>query len=306
MKKNKFFLFGTIKSVAGEDGKKKIEVVASDETKDRHGEKIRVDGWDLKNFKKNPVMLTSHAWYDLPVGKWLNIRTEDGKLIAEAKFAGTAKGQEVQSLVEDGFLGAVSVGGIVKARDEKDPSIITEMELLEISWVSLPANPSAMIRALQKGIRFGFAMPDEETDEKGVPVKLNKEDVQKMVDEMLKGEGKQIVTDEFVDTAEKNNALVEHYKETMPEYRKLLKRLQKTLNVEISEESRESELKQIADVKDAVKLLKDTQTISTEGQETPDSKTKAVETPPTKGLSPEVIKQAVADEVAKVLKKYFV
>jgi hypothetical protein len=34
-----------------------FKVIASDETVDRAGEVIKVDGWDFKNYMKNPIML---------------------------------------------------------------------------------------------------------------------------------------------------------------------------------------------------------------------------------------------------------
>jgi len=37
-----------------EDGT--LIAVASSSVEDRHGEKVLVDGWDLKNFKANPVL----------------------------------------------------------------------------------------------------------------------------------------------------------------------------------------------------------------------------------------------------------
>lgn len=42
------------------------------------------------------------------------------------------------------MLKAVSVGFIVKERDPANFSIITQAELLEVSFVAVPANPNAI------------------------------------------------------------------------------------------------------------------------------------------------------------------
>ena len=49
--------------------KKTIDFVFSDETIDRDREIIRVNGWDIKNFKKNPIILWAHNHGGLPIGR---------------------------------------------------------------------------------------------------------------------------------------------------------------------------------------------------------------------------------------------
>ncbi|RTK92481.1 MAG: hypothetical protein EKK61_04175 [Rickettsiales bacterium] len=62
-----------------------FKVVASDETIDRHGEVIKVAGWDWHNFMKNPIMLINHNYWDLDAvgGKATQIYVDGGKLIIE-------------------------------------------------------------------------------------------------------------------------------------------------------------------------------------------------------------------------------
>jgi hypothetical protein len=50
------------------------------------GDTIAVDGWQLANFRKNPVVLWAHDSSMMPVAKASNIRVEDGKLKARAEF----------------------------------------------------------------------------------------------------------------------------------------------------------------------------------------------------------------------------
>lgn len=130
----------------GEAGE--IYGIASTEARDRQGELIRQDGWDLDNFKTNPVIMLSHNYQEFPVGKATEIKVEKNQLIFRAVFTDvTQKAKEAYALVKEGILNAISVGFIPRDYDEKDGSIITKAELLEISLVPIPANPQAVILA---------------------------------------------------------------------------------------------------------------------------------------------------------------
>ncbi len=279
-------MFGEVKSV-NEDGT--ITVVASDETVDRHGEVIKVDGWDLKNFKKNAVMLVSHNWSDLPIGKWLRPRVEGNKLIMDAKFSETSsKATEVLNLVKEGILNTVSVGLIVKERDEKDPSIITKAELLEVSWVSLPANPNAMALALAKGMKFGLFDEDDKPKEEDEPKKDI--DIEKLLEPL---NVKSI--EEAKELMDKLNSQVDTYKGVLPEYRKLIRAMRKRLGLEVVE----NEVQGILDIKSKLIELLETKD-STQKQENPVDGGNKVENLP----SADAIKGIVLEEVKKVLGKY--
>jgi hypothetical protein len=48
------------------------------------GDKVNVDGWDIKNYLKNPVILSDHRYeVESIVGKATKIYVEDSKLIVE-------------------------------------------------------------------------------------------------------------------------------------------------------------------------------------------------------------------------------
>lgn len=125
-----------------------FEGIASTESKDRDGEIIKQEGWNLKNFKDNPVILASHNYQEFPIGKALGIKVEEGKLKFQMKLtSATERGKEAIALVKEGILKSFSVGFIPRERDEEDQKIITKAELLEISLVSVPANPEAIVTA---------------------------------------------------------------------------------------------------------------------------------------------------------------
>lgn len=140
-------------SVIDIDDGKKI-AIASQETLDRQGEIIALDGWDLKNFKRNPVMLWSHNPYEPNVGaaKSVGFRDVNGKksLVFEPDFHGlTALSATLKQLYEEGYLRAFSVGFLPS---EMDGNKFTKQELLEISSVNVPAHPNALNVAYAKGM----------------------------------------------------------------------------------------------------------------------------------------------------------
>lgn len=121
----------------------KMFAIASDDTLDRHGDSIGQDTWDLKNFKKNPVLLLSHQYHLPPIGIAKNIKIQDGKLVFEPIFHTiTQAAKEVGEMFEKGFMNAFSVGFMPKGDGSKGKYL---NELLEISAVSVPANPNALI-----------------------------------------------------------------------------------------------------------------------------------------------------------------
>lgn len=129
-----------------------LEFVLSDATVDRYGDIVEASGWDLRNFKRNPIALFGHS-SSFPIGTWSDIRVEGGKLLGKLNLAMRGTSQrldEVISLVEQGILRAVSVGFRPAEWEPIDPKKpyggqrYKRQELLETSLVSIPANPAAL------------------------------------------------------------------------------------------------------------------------------------------------------------------
>lgn len=132
--------------------------VASTATVDRHGEVVSPEGWDLDNFKKNPVLLWSHDHAIPAIGKATKVWVEGIGQAAKLKFTGvwqtvTKEGKAAAQLVADGILNSFSVGFIPT---EMEGNTYTEQELLEISLVNVPANPDAMMLAYKSLKDNGF------------------------------------------------------------------------------------------------------------------------------------------------------
>lgn len=124
-----------------------FKVVASTSDTDRQGESVKQDGWDLAFFKANPVVLWAHDYGALPIGMCTSIEVKDGKLVAEGKFAPAEANpfaQQVRKLYDLGMVNTTSVGFIPKEYDTKEAGVITKSELLEFSFVPVPANPYAL------------------------------------------------------------------------------------------------------------------------------------------------------------------
>ena len=135
---------------------KSLEAIFSSQKEDRHGDVVMQDGWELKNFKTNPVILNSHNHDDATevIGKVEKgtLKIENGKLFGKIKFAvdENPKAKIIFDLYAGGYLNAFSVGFIANEYDPKDFSKILKAELLEVSAVSVPANAYALAKS--KGI----------------------------------------------------------------------------------------------------------------------------------------------------------
>ena len=89
-----------------------MSFVLSDETPDRLGDVIMWDGWQLEEFKANPIALFGHK-PDFAIGTWANLRVEKKQLIGDLQMApkGTSdRIDEIGRLVEANVLRGASVG----------------------------------------------------------------------------------------------------------------------------------------------------------------------------------------------------
>jgi HK97 family phage prohead protease len=162
---------GTVEKATSSDGKRTATFVASDESVDRYGDIIRASGWDLSNYKNNPVLLFGHDASAVPIGKVPEISVQGSRLIATAQFrpeGDSEDADDVYNALQGGFLNAVSVGFLPTAKPnmiwaaddpnhEKWPTgyEFVGQELLELSVVPVPANAAAL--ALARSLRLSEA-----------------------------------------------------------------------------------------------------------------------------------------------------
>jgi HK97 family phage prohead protease len=165
-----------ISSTDTSDGERHVKFVASDESVDRYGDIIRATGWQLDNFRQNPVLLFGHQSRALPVGSVDPIQVVGTQLIADCNFlppGATQMADEVWACVDAGALRAVSVGfaptGPMNMLLDNNGNWtgyeFTSQELLELSVVPVPANPQALAVAKSLGISEAtqrLLFPDDE------------------------------------------------------------------------------------------------------------------------------------------------
>lgn len=150
----------TVFTKSAEDNR--FKVVFSTDSEDRHLERV-YQNFNLKNFKSNPIFLDSHNYSSIEhiIGRVEGIKVKDGVLQGEVVFAlENPKGLLAYHLANGGFLGATSIGFI--PLDFDDNGDITKSELLEISAVSVPANPEALF---EKMVKEFVAEQEDETNE---------------------------------------------------------------------------------------------------------------------------------------------
>lgn len=123
----------------------------NDETKyNSYGFRVANAGLSLDRFRANPVMLDDHFNSTAGViGKWNNIRMEDGRLNADPEFdEQDDTAQKIKGKVDRGYLKGASLGLIFDpdkmAVEANGKLALTAGEVLEASIVAVPANAGAI------------------------------------------------------------------------------------------------------------------------------------------------------------------
>lgn len=122
-----------------------IEGYASTTDIDRSGDVVPSSVWEkgIQNYLKNPIILSQHD-YDDPVGRMTDYRVDSKGLWIKARVSAAA---EIFSLVKDKVLTAFSVGFRIMDAEYNAAAevfMIKELELVEISIVSVPCNQNTV------------------------------------------------------------------------------------------------------------------------------------------------------------------
>lgn len=155
------------------DEKQIIRFKVSDETQDRYGDRISIKDWRFENYRGNPVLLIGHQYSDPKapsVGKGVNIETHKDGVYIDYEFTPenvNPMGALMYRTYKGGYQRAVSVGFqpdegkmvIPKDKDERESMGLGPygvyykgQDLLEVSLVTVPANPNALMASVEKGI----------------------------------------------------------------------------------------------------------------------------------------------------------
>jgi len=116
---------------------------------------IEQDGWSLRNYERNPVVLWAHDDHSLPIARTISTTTGANELIQVHEFASHPRAQEVFEAVNGGFVNATSVRWtpgetevrtISEGKNKRQVLVYTRgHELLEVSYVPIPADPGALV-----------------------------------------------------------------------------------------------------------------------------------------------------------------
>ena len=157
------------------DGDMVLTFTITTDDRDRDNDVVMPNGIMTENFASNPVMLFSHRYDELPIGRTVNMWAEksvkdNGKETNKVKAKVTfqpdenyhdsytgVRGSMIYRMYKSGNLNAVSIGfnpldyEPIEEKDEKDMVIgvggtrFIKWDLLEFSSVSVPSNPQALI-----------------------------------------------------------------------------------------------------------------------------------------------------------------
>jgi len=156
----------------GDPEERILEFIGSTAVVDRYGDIIEVAGWDLANYKNNPIFLWAHNSSLPPLGRAVSVKKTADALVFQIKFASREEyggewpaiapsPETIYNLYLNGYLRATSVGfsyierePIVDAKNDGRQTgwRFLKQELYELSAVPVPANPEALMLAVKKGI----------------------------------------------------------------------------------------------------------------------------------------------------------
>ena len=156
-----------------------IRFIASTEGVGRDGLIINADGWQLDNFRANPVVLWAHDYGGgrPPIGR-ADVEVSGKKLMADVTFDPDDEfAQQIERKYRSGFLSAVSVGwDTIEMAPSDNPNMagrVTKADLLDISAVPVPGDPSALkerqMRSIADVARWMESVIETDDDEDPEP-----------------------------------------------------------------------------------------------------------------------------------------
>lgn len=202
-----------------EDEGRKIDFVFSTDAVDGHGTRIKPEAWRLDRFNTNGIASYQHEAYgnpdpDMIIGKsWAWV--EDGKLLGTIDFEEkdvNPLADKIYRKIKNGTLNAVSVGfvehdghrGVKDDGENPRHYYFDDVELMEISVVTIPSNPEALVRRefqQDKDFEYKEAFEELAKEFKEFKTDLSKKEVTNIVN-MEKEEVKDLASENKVEKQE--------------------------------------------------------------------------------------------------------
>ncbi|WP_278996691.1 hypothetical protein [Prevotella disiens] len=127
--------------------------ILHDETVNTYGFRMLTSGANLEEFRKNPVMLLNHNDWQMPIGRWENIRIEGSQILADAVFdEKDPRAVEVMKKVDSDFIRMASIGAWTQETSDaydlmlpgQTSATVTRWTVREASIVTIGANHNAL------------------------------------------------------------------------------------------------------------------------------------------------------------------
>lgn len=129
-----------------------------------HARDRTLDGAYMKSIERHmkngtmPKMFWMHNPYELPVGKWIEMREDEKGLFLRGKISDTAMGRDIYTLMKDGAIDSFSIGYIeVESRwnTEKQCNDLIELDIKEISIVTFACNEESLLQDIKHRVDEG-------------------------------------------------------------------------------------------------------------------------------------------------------
>lgn len=140
-----------------DEGKGIVDMVAATNQVARDDALIEPSGWELENFRANPIVLWSHDALSLPVARAVDLQITDNALLARAEFdTDDPEAMRLMGKIIRGFVNAVSVRwNPIETRidmmDGREIVHFIRQELLEISFVNVPTDAKTLVMRADTG-----------------------------------------------------------------------------------------------------------------------------------------------------------
>ena len=169
----KKFTFGQVREIPKNvEETRTIPFIISDESKDRHGTVISIDGWDIEAYNRNPIVGYMHNVMgggmceepdpDFVIGKGF-AHIEGSQLIGDTTFEPLEINEMAEKLFRKVIFGSIrstSVGfieltsgnygqGDQGVNQPNETYFIGKRELIEYSIVNIPSNKNALVRSMR-------------------------------------------------------------------------------------------------------------------------------------------------------------
>jgi len=118
---------------------------------DRGGDVVRAGAFAraLKRMPKSVPLLWQHD-PGRPVGTIEYLKEDRRGLRVIGRLSGSAAGREAAALLGDGSLSGLSFGYRVREAQGEAPRELIDLDLVEVSLVTLPMQPKARVHALSR------------------------------------------------------------------------------------------------------------------------------------------------------------